>query len=262
MKRCLKIYLGVIFLFNLALFSCEKVIEIPLKDSQSFLVIEGNIDDSSPYQEVLISQSTPFSFSGERISVSGATVSIKEDGNSPVVLQEHENGQYRLQDFKGKPGSTYLLTVAVDGQEYTASSTMPFPVSMDSVGTVSTVLFSETITSAAVIYKDPEEVKNYYRFKVTINDVQNSMYWIFNDRFTDGNVVSQTLTDFSHKLHPRDRIRIEMQCVDSVVYEYWNGLAGQNPGASTPSNPISNISNGALGYFSAHTLSYAFFDVK
>lgn len=262
MENHLKDYLGFVFFLCFSLLSCEKVIEVPLEDSQSLLVIEGNIDDSSPYQEVLLSKSTPFSFSGDRVSVSGATVSLREDNNGPLPLLEHESGQYRLAGFKGKPGSTYSLTVTVDGEEYTATSIMPFPVSLDSVGTISTTLLTETIISAAVIYQDPEEEKNYYRFKVRINDVPNSTYWVFNDRFTNGNVVSQTLADFSNKLHPKDRIRIEMQCIDSAVYAYWNGLSGQHPGASTPSNPISNISNGALGYFSAHTLSYAFYDVK
>lgn len=262
MKKYCKNYLGFIFIFCFAFLSCEKVIDIPLNDSQSILVIEGNVDNFNPTQEVILTKSTPFSFSGERVFVSGAKVSIKEDDKDPLILEEKQKGQYRLTDFKGKPGSTYILNVVLDGEEYTAQSTMPHPVSMDSVGTVSTLLFSEKIISAAVIYQDPENVKNYYRFKVDINEKQNTTFWLFDDRFTNGNVVSQTLTDFKNKLLSEDKIRIQMQCIDSAIYAYWTGVSGQHPGASTPANPVSNVSNGALGYFSAHTISHANFDVK
>ena len=262
MKNHFKSYLGFSLIFCFAFLSCEKIIEIPLKESQSLLVIEGNVDNSSLYQEVVLSKTTPFSYSGDRDFVSGAKVTIKEDDNAPLVLEEKEKGKYRLLGFKGKPGSTYELSVVVNGEDYSALSTMPQAVGMDSVGTVSTFLFSEKIISAAVIYEDPKETKNYYRFKVDINDIPKNAYWVFDDRFTNGNVISQTLTDFTNKLYPKDKIRIQMQCIDGAIYGYWMGLSGQFPGGSTPANPVSNISNGALGYFSAHTLSYANFEVK
>jgi hypothetical protein len=51
-----------------------------------------------------------------------------------------------------------------------------------------------------------------------------------------------------------------MYCIDSSVYNYFFQLA-QSSGAgafnttASPANPTSNISNGAYGYFSAHTIS-------
>jgi hypothetical protein len=47
-----------------------------------------------------------------------------------------------------------------------------------------------------------------------------------------------------------------MLCIDNNVFEYFKQLSGLDPtnGQPTaPTNPISNISGGALGYFSAHT---------
>jgi hypothetical protein len=48
-----------------------------------------------------------------------------------------------------------------------------------------------------------------------------------------------------------------MNCVDKNVYDYFftlSGVTGNNGfQTATPANPVSNISNGALGYFSAHT---------
>jgi len=49
-----------------------------------------------------------------------------------------------------------------------------------------------------------------------------------------------------------------MMCIDEQVYQYLFGLSetintGLNAPAS-PGNPISNITGGCLGYFSAHTI--------
>lgn len=244
------------------LFSCEKVIDLPLKDAQSLLVIEGNVDDFATSQVVLISMSTPFSFAGERIPVAGAVVRLQENEGTAMVLTEEEAGRYVVKNFRGKPGNTYHLTVLLDGEEYTAQSTMPRSVIPDSVGTVTTATLSESIKSVAVIYTDPEEQKNYYRFKLKINQESNRSFWVFNDRFNNGKTVTQTLTDFTNKLQATDEVEVQMQCLDSALYRYWTDLEDQGLGASTPANPVSNISNGSLGYFSANSVSYTVFQVR
>ena len=57
-----------------------------------------------------------------------------------------------------------------------------------------------------------------------------------------------------------DEVIVELLGIDENVYDYFNTLAtilgdGQGPssGSTTPSNPNSNISNGALGYFAAYS---------
>lgn len=242
--------------------SCEKVIDISLKDSGPYLVIEGNIDNQGFSSEVLLSETSSFYFVGAGNPISGAVVRIREDDQSPMLLEEQEPGRYIIDDFKGKPGSTYYLNVSLNGENYEARSVMPQSVELDSVGTIATNVFSETIKSVAVIYQDPIDISNYYRFKVRINQVENTSYWVFNDRFTDGNSVTHTLSDLSNKIYSGDFITVDMQCIDSEVFKYWNSLRNQSPGAAVPSNPTSNISNGALGYFSAHTISQATFQVK
>ena len=47
-----------------------------------------------------------------------------------------------------------------------------------------------------------------------------------------------------------------MYCIDMAAYNFWysltQGALGQSQSAS-PGNPISNITGGAIGYFSAQT---------
>lgn len=55
-----------------------------------------------------------------------------------------------------------------------------------------------------------------------------------------------------------------MLCISPEVYKYWYSLnAGATGGnnAASPANPVSNISGGALGYFSAQTAQTKYIDV-
>ena len=60
-----------------------------------------------------------------------------------------------------------------------------------------------------------------------------------------------------NKLAAGDSLRVEMQNIDPGVYEYFrtlNLILSSNPVVTTtPANPKSNFSGGALGYFSAHS---------
>ena len=52
-----------------------------------------------------------------------------------------------------------------------------------------------------------------------------------------------------------DVISVWLECIDKGVFEYFrtaNSEGGQN---ASPANPVSNITNGALGYFSACSVS-------
>jgi uncharacterized protein YbgA (DUF1722 family) len=54
-------------------------------------------------------------------------------------------------------------------------------------------------------------------------------------------------------LLPGDVLKIEMQCIDEFVYEYFNSFGNTLGGSATPANPYTNIIGSELGYFSAHT---------
>jgi hypothetical protein len=60
-------------------------------------------------------------------------------------------------------------------------------------------------------------------------------------------------------LQSGDTLEVKMYCVDKNIYNYFFSL-GQITGnnsfnSASPANPNSNLSNGALGYFSAHTVA-------
>ncbi|GAB3348746.1 hypothetical protein GCM10027566_04410 [Arachidicoccus ginsenosidivorans] len=66
------------------------------------------------------------------------------------------------------------------------------------------------------------------------------------------------INDDDLKLKRGDSLCIQMECIDQNVALYYKALAlmaDSGPGGgTTPNNPPNNISNGALGVFSAHTV--------
>lgn len=258
--------------FTLLVFSaCEKVIDIDLEDAEPVLVIEGNISSISSRHYVQVQYSVPFSSAVSGTPVSGARVTVREElvdandrGNSShsylgwnregvdFPYEEVRPGLYEIRNFHALPGRKYTLNVAHDAENYTASSIMPEPLPIDSVGTVLNTFFGEERKSAAILFQDPPNEPNYYRYLMTINGEPSNMIRVFNDRFNDGRMVQRNLMDFDVEFVTGDSVWIEKQCIDEHVYRYLSDIRSNNPGTAAPANPTSNFNNGALGYFSAY----------
>ena len=79
---------------------------------------------------------------------------------------------------------------------------------------------------------------------------------VFSDRLSDGEYITEQLFGGGDDITVGDTVLVKMNCVDKNVWNYFNVLAsgGGLLGAPSPSNPTTNISNNALGYFSAHSV--------
>jgi hypothetical protein len=238
---------------------CKKVIQVDLNNAAPQLVIEGNISDGPGPYKVSISRTVNFSADNAYPPVSGATVTITDSTlRTFEQLQESDSGVYTTQFLQGYPGHTYQLKVLVDGKEYTAFSTMPHPVRLDSVFFVENIGFNNnTSISAVVNFQDPPGIANYYQFVEMVNNRVLPDIFVFEDRLSDGKYIVQTLFNDSSYLKPKDTLLVTMRGVDKNAYDYFftlTNVTGNNSFQSTtPSNPNTNISNGALGYFSAYT---------
>jgi hypothetical protein len=242
--------------------SCEQVIDLSLESSVSQVVVEGNITDLLEKQEVRISRSVAYDESNAYPAVTGAAVVVTDDAGGSWTFAETQPGTYSFPSFKGVPGHTYTLTVNANGRQYIATSTLPQQTTLDSISIKSFDFGGDDNRQVQVHYSDPAGVANQYRYVVKVNGKQEKAVYAENDRFTDGNHVTSVLfypddDDDNFKLKIGDTVEVEMQCIDKDVFTYWFTLMQQSqngPGGGTiPGNPPSNLSNGALGYFSAHT---------
>jgi len=245
-------------ILGIVLYSCKKIININLNDASPQIVIEGNVTNmAGPYQ-VQITKTVNFSASNVFPPVSGAVVKITDNTSGTTdSLIETSPGIYTTNSTLGMYGHTYQLYISVQGQTYTASSTMPQLVVLDSLTFQHSDLFGTKNINPVVNFQDPAGIANYYTYRIYINSKPLKDTYTFSDRLSDGKYISQQIYLDSTYVSIGDSVLLQMNCVDKNVWSYFNTLSqatGSDQSVS-PSNPISNISNNALGYFSATAIS-------
>lgn len=256
----------LMMLLLLAITSCQKVIDLKLKDASGQMVIEANITNTNT-SIIKLSQNVAFTSTNTYPPVSGATVTISDQTGKSYNLTEGTAGMYSSSQLKGISLNTYNLTVQTGGKTYTASSIMPAAIALDTI-TAKNNEFNNGNDQKEIIvsYADPAGVKNQYLFLMYVNDMQVKSIIVYNDDLTDGKRVSAQLRQNDVDIYPGDIVKVEMQCIDKANYTYWYALQQQQQngpgGGVTPSNPPSNLTNNALGYFSAHTTQTKIIVVK
>jgi Domain of unknown function (DUF4249) len=251
MKKHSFLYIIVIACF--ALTSCEKVINVDLKNAGSKIVINAIVDNSGNPAEVSINQTVAFSAGNTYPPITGAAVKITDNTGNVFTLTEATPGIYRNALLKGIPGKSYTLSVISAGKTYTATCKMPDPVNLDSVFQDKATFTTKPFIIVKAAFKDPVGFGNSYQFVETVNGKRNKTLFIIDDFYLDGGEIENELIDEDIKLKAGDNVQIEMQCVDKTVFRYLRGLEDLNGNNTVPANPDSNISNDALGFFSAHT---------
>jgi hypothetical protein len=249
-----------IFLFIILFSSCQKVVNLNLKNTTPQLVIQGEITDSPGPYTISISQTVDFYADNVFPGISGAIVKISDSDGITDSLTETSKGVYSTHTLTGKPGNTYSLSVSLQNVQYTAVSTMPSVVSFDSLTILTNSGFNQKRINAVVNFQDPAGVPNYYEFLEYINGqpFRNNIF-VLSDRLSDGKYISSTLRTDSSYINTGDRVDVKMYTIDENIFNYFlqlrqsSGTGAFNSTAS-PANPTSNISGGALGYFSAQTV--------
>lgn len=250
-------YLIVSLLILSTLYGCKKVINVNLDNAHTQTVITGEVNNKPGPYKINISKSVNYSSNNIFPPVSGAFVTISNNGFIDT-LSETTPGIYETHYLVGRPGNSYSLYVSINDTVYTATSIMPQPVPLDSI---SFIAGRDNNIYAVANFQDPPGVANYYQFIEYSNGERfsnNRGNSVFSDRLSDGRYISRLLYDDSSDIKPGINLRVQMKCIDKAVYTYWNELleiSGGGGGFSnpTPANPTSNISGGALGYFSANT---------
>lgn len=249
------------------LISCQKVINLDLNSASPQLVVEANISDGQGPYFVRLSKTVNFDEVTAIPPVTNATVEISDSiSGTRETLTELNNGVYWTSLLKGIPGHKYRLIINTEGKVYEAISGMPFPagslkldikreVDDDSFGGSGSPAFQYRVNYEI---NDPAEYTNYYRFVIYHKNRQLSSRRVFDDQFHNGKIIADDFIlrdtiDFD----PGDTVRIELQNIDKNTYNFFRTLRAGAGGvgflSASPSNPISNISNNGLGYFSAYS---------
>lgn len=250
-------------LLSLSLLACEKEISVDLNTADPKIVVEATLNDQETLATVKLSKTVNFSDPNAYPAVSGAEVVIVDNMGNTWVCTETAPGIYQNTQLRGVVGQTYTLKITTaDDQMFTAESTLPAPVPVDSISIVESTFpgAGNDTTSYFVIprYLDPIGVQNNYRFIQSLNGAKDPTIIVRNDNVFIGKVNEQPLFSQDLEIHSGDVLDIEMMGIDRGVYDYFFSLSqsvSNSPDASgVPGNPVSNISGGALGYFSAFSI--------
>lgn len=241
--------------------SCQKVIDIDLNSQEPKIVIEGAVtDDTLNAQTITITKSVNFSQDNKFPDVSGASVMVADNMGNSYTFTEVRPGLYQNSLLHGVPGRTYTMTVVAEGKTFTATSTMPAKVLLDSLVLSATAFGPPGAQKKYVTpaYRDPVGRGNKYKFRFIDNGRQAKDLFIFDDDLIDGVVNTRPLfaNDDEIKMAVNDTVTITMMCIDVPVFNYFFSLDQSSGGPSasaSPANPVTNIKGATLGYFSAQT---------
>ena len=256
--------------------SCTEKVDIDLDSTYRRLIVYGEVTTDSMHHFVRLSRSADYFSSGKTEVVSGAVLEISEgDKKYPLRETTGESGLYETEEeFAGEMGKIYTLNVSnvdinSDGvkEVYTAETHMPYLDPLDSVKLSYNEIFNGW--EVKVWARDPADTKDYYSFRVYKNNflltdtlteffVQSDDF--FNGNYTNG-ITSQFLSnsDPQEKAVPGDLITFE---INGITEDYYNFIIEAQTEAGTsyplfsgpPANISGNISEGALGIFTAYSI--------
>ena len=256
---------GVLCVLAILFFSCRKLIDVDIEGVQPIYVIEAVVADQPGESRVLISTTKDVSENNQFPAISSANVTVTDDAGVVTTLLEDSAGTYTAPGFIGAIGKKYFLKIVTpDGKIFTAESRMPEKVNMDTLFITDEILFGENRKLANINYQDPPGKGQCYRYVQYINGRKTPTIFTNNDDYIDGKYVEAKLwylteddDNDEEKIKTGDTVRIDLFCIDKAVYKFWfslNQSATGNSQSASPANAVTNISGGALGYFSAHSI--------
>jgi hypothetical protein len=272
--------------------SCEKTIHFTPIGQTTKMVVEATIENEG-YPVVYLTHSLDFfsKISLEALSrsfVQGADITVS-NGTSTQKLKEYSTlvEGYPLiyytvdssdlsQVFKGEFGESYSIIIASEGEEYTASTTIPllakeikalyFDENVDRKDSSKVALFAR--------FDDPPGFGNYIRYFTSVNHepFYPGLNSVYDDQVIDGKTYNVQIDkgvdrnadiDFDNYafFHKGDTIMVKLCNIDKGVYDFWKTMEYSyssigNP-FSSPTKVTGNISNGALGYFGGYAVQYS-----
>ena len=255
------------FILSVILLGCEEPYTIEQQQVDTSVVIEGLVTDEIKQHLIKISTTADFYAVGTTPTVSNAEVQVEDNEGNLFQYNEDPDrpGHYLSERFSGVEGRNYRLTVTIQDQQYVAEETLYRVTSIDSLS-----YFldedereylqdnddnSERYYQVQFYTKEPPETEDYYLFKfyrddALINGNGEDVYYS-DDEFLQENIEG---VSFNEWYRLGEVARMEMYSITREAYLFYSDvdLTLNNDGglfSPLPTNPRTNLSNGAMGYF-------------
>ncbi|WP_010134482.1 DUF4249 domain-containing protein [Ochrovirga pacifica] len=277
----------LILLITICTISCTKEVVLDdITNSTPRLVVEASIDwnkdddEASKTQTIKLTQSTSY-YSQDYPVVNDAIINITDNNNQSMGTFTYDASQelYVATDFK-KPtvGTTYQLTIEVDGQVYTASDTYTSIQSPNFISqTLNKDLDPEGIIQVDYNIDNEIGVDNYYLFKIVppsrisvLPEYSNADDSLLSEEPGDNNY---SFSYFEEELEPGDLLKISTYGISRRYNDFLNKIiltaqGSDGPFSTAPATIRGNIlnttneDNRAYGYFSMNEFTYVEYVVK
>lgn len=250
-------HISILAILAFFLSACTEVIEIEADQADARVVIEATLTNTPLNNQVILTQSAGFYETGTYPKISDAIVKVIDEQGSETIFTESAAGIYVADGLIGQTDQVYSIQIDVGEETYGGISYLPKPVRIDSVSFEyeGESPFREAGYFPTVYFDDDRPTSDtYVRFLIQHNGELLRQYDLYNGNQPRGEGGS--ITFFQNSFASGDTLQIIAASIDKSVYDYYFQLAeitgnGAGPGAAAPANPISNLSNGALGYFGA-----------
>lgn len=273
----------ILFLFVFV--SCTRDVSIEIDTAEEQIVVEGGIENGkAPFVYLTKSVAIYGDFDFNNLQdylVTNATVTVSNGTYTDTLVPTvNLSGSLPLfytpatPRFVGEFGKSYALSIEVDGKKLTSSTTIPYPVELDSVW----IQEEAGRPGDGFVWghlNDPDTSGNSYFWKQRMPsepDFVAPLGAAFNDRIINGQAFDfffqKPFDSEDEDLDPRDAIYyqitdtviVQFSAIDNASLDFWRTLDmsksnGGNPFAA-PITPITNIKGGGLGVFTGYAVSY------
>ncbi|MBU6176471.1 MAG: DUF4249 family protein [Bacteroidetes bacterium] len=271
--------------------SCEREITFQLEQPSPKLVVEAFIENGEPPFVFLTSSLAYYATVSLPILneslVKDAEVSIEFSGTRYPLRGHTASGPASLLGYfytvdsvaqqpalRGALRGSYKLTIRWKGETYTAATTIP-----DTTRTIDSIFWKwpppGNPPGKVAVYvraKDRPGLGDYIRYFTKQNNgpFLPGFNSVFDDQIIDGTtyevqvergVIRTGELEEGYALFNRgDTVQLKLCTIDKATYDFWrttefNFASVGNP-FSSPTRVLSNLSNGALGYFGGYAVQY------
>lgn len=270
----------LIFIICFVGVGCQKIVEVPIQNDITRLVIEANIErkntSDSAIQVIRLTQSAQVNNSSDPSVVSDADVVVRGSDNS-----EHRFfffapvGRYVCTTFVARSNVNYTLNIVWRGDTYTATERVIPGARIDSIYQFyqNQTIFQDSGLVVKIDFTDPITERNYYRIDVLRNDTLkivvdpgNEQIRLREDTQFNGKKVRDVLVDNEVIFKPGDTATVRLSSISQYAYEAFRTMFIQTGGGTIGGNPPpvpirSNVANTTsqqrypLGYYSVADVS-------
>ncbi len=265
-----KLTASISMLILTLLSSCTDVIDVPVQEGPTRLVVEASLDwekgTQGNAQTIKLSESSAFFDTSTQKAVTNASVTVTNDNSGASSVFTHQsNGEYVTTTFEPIIGQSYTLQINYNGELFSATETMTSVTEITDVFQDREDGFEDDVLEVHVVFTDPVEEGNNYLFKFQRRGDLLPELEEADDEFVNGNEIDwwyEIEENEDENILPfraGDIVDIEMYGVSRAYYDYIDILIDQIGGVglfeATPvavkGNCINrtNPDNYAFGYF-------------